>query len=66
MAKYRDFLFYDNDTGEDFAVEVKVTTQTDEEAKQQAIETALEWFADPEFIDEVDPEEVEMMGIDTY
>lgn len=66
MAKYKDFLFYDNDTGEDFAVEVKVTTQTDEQAKQQAIETALEWFANPEFIDEVDPVVAEMMGIDVY
>lgn len=66
MAKYRDFLFNDNDTGEEFVVEVKVTTQTDEQAKQQAINTALEWFADPEFIDEVDPVEVEMMGIDVY
>lgn len=66
MAQYKDFLFYDKDTGEDFAVEVKITTQTDEEAKQEAINTALEWFADPRLIEEVDAEVVEMMGIDTY
>lgn len=66
MAKYRDFLFYDNYTGEEFAVEVKVTTQTDEEVKDEAMATAKDWFPDPTFVDEVDPVEVEAMGIDTY
>ena len=66
MAQYRDFLFVDHYTGEEFAVEVKVTTQTDEEVKDEAIGIALEWFPDPDLIDEVDPFEIEIMGIDVY
>ena len=66
MPEYRDFLFVDHYTGEEFAVEVKVTTQTDEEAKDEAIDIAMEWFIDPDLVDEVDPFEIEIMGIDVY
>lgn len=53
-----EYLFTDNDTGEDFFVE--------ETSLENAWEIAKEFFADPSFITEVSYEEAEAMGLDTY
>lgn len=53
-----EYLFTDNDTGEDFLVE--------ETSLNNAWEIANEFFADPSFIAEVTYEEAEAMGFDTY
>ena len=54
----KEFLFYDEVTGEEFLVE------TDMKAK--AIICARAYFEKPKFICEVSYYEAEMMGLDTY
>lgn len=54
----KEFLFYDEVTGEEFLVE------TDMKAK--AIICARAYFEKPKFIGEVSHYEAEMMGLDTY
>lgn len=56
-----DYLFMDNDSGEEFFVEC--------DSLDEAWEIAIENFgedADLAFIDEFDPEEAEILGYDTY
>ena len=54
----KEFLFYDEVTGEEFLVE------TDMKAK--AIICARAYFEKPKFIGEVSHYEAEMLGLDTY
>lgn len=54
----KNYLFYDEVTGEEFIVE------TDMKAK--AILTARAYFQEPKFCGEISYFEAEMMGLDTY
>ena len=61
LAPMRDFLFEDNDTGEQFFVECF--------SLNEAWKIVLENFgedADIDFIDAYTPEEAEILGYDTY
>jgi hypothetical protein len=53
-----NYLFRDENTGEDFLVYAQ--------NKEQAIEIAKEYFEAPAFDSEVSDFEAEMMGLDTY
>ena len=56
-----DYLFIDNESGEEFFVEC--------ESLAEAWEIALDNFGydnELEYIDEFDPEEAEILGYDTY
>lgn len=65
--KYRDFLFVDECTNEEFIVEVKIVEgMTTEDAYTKAMKEAEDWFDEPVLIKEIDPEQAEMMGLDTY
>lgn len=55
---YWDFLFYDEETGEEFFVEC----ETLKEAKR----TAKMYFAEPKYIDKYSETEAEILGYDTY
>ena len=61
LAKFKDFLFEDNDSGEQFFVE----TWSLNEAWRIALENFGE-DADIDFIDEYTVEEAEILGYDTY
>lgn len=54
----RNFLFYDNDSGEHFIVEA--------ESYLQARIIANDEFDDAEFVEEISYEEAEMLGYDTF
>jgi hypothetical protein len=54
----KDYLFYDEDTGEEFIVET--------ENKEKAYMIAYTYFKEPKFIDEISDFEAEMLGLDTY
>ena len=54
----RTFLFVDRVTGEQFFVEAKNRTE--------ANKTACTWFKEPHNCGEVEEEEAEMLGYDTY
>ncbi len=55
----RNFLFYDNDSGEHFIVEA--------ESLAEAKFTAKDWFGEAVgYIDEISDEEADMLGYDTF
>jgi hypothetical protein len=54
----KNFYFVDIETGEDFIVEAKTMAE--------ARHTADGLFGRPRFIREIDDEEAEMLGVDTY
>ena len=58
MKFYKDYLFLDDETGENFFVE------TDSLAK--AVEMAREYFSEPKFIEVYTVAEAEALGFDTY
>jgi hypothetical protein len=65
--EYIDYLFEDVESGEQFLVEIcKTETMSDGECFGRAVNIANEYFDDPTFIEEVDPEVAEMLGLDTY
>ena len=67
MAKYIDYLFEDNETGENFFVEIKQEEKmTVMDCFVQALKTANEYFESPKFIEEVEPHIAEIMGFDIY
>ena len=64
---YIDYLFIDEETGEQFFVELRAedyspSTNLEEEAR----EIAAEYFVEPVLIEEVDPATAEILGYDTY
>ena len=63
---YINYLFIDNETGEQFFVELRADEGTDEELMDKAMEIAADYFDEPEFIGIVDGETAEMLGYDTY
>ena len=70
MKEYIDFLFTDEETGEDFFVELSY----DPEAQPNAIkdlypkaqEIAKENFEQPRFLGVYSQEDAERLGLDTY
>jgi hypothetical protein len=54
----KNFLFFDNETGEQFIVE--------SENKALARDTAESFFSEPQLVDEISYGEAEMLGYDTY
>lgn len=54
----KNYLFYDEETGEHFFVQ--------DESLWKANETAHKYFKRPFFIDEMDDAEAEICGYDTY
>lgn len=54
----RHFLFEDYDTGEQFIVGA--------DSYEEALDCALEFFADPSYICELDDYEAEASGLDEY
>lgn len=56
--KEKNYLFYDEETGEHFFVK--------DESLWKANETAHKYFKRPFSIDEMDDAEAEMYGYDTY
>ena len=67
MSKiYRDYLFIDRESGEDFLVEVDVTDLSPRDAFAKAKRIAKENFDAPSFVEEMPPEQGEMLGLDTY
>lgn len=54
----KNYLFYDEVTGEEFLVET--------DTKEKAILCARAYFQEPQFCGEVSYWEAEMMGLDTY
>ena len=63
---YIDYRFIDNETGEQFFVELRTDEGTKEELMERAMEIAAEYFEEPEFIEIVTSETAEMLGYDTY
>lgn len=67
MATYRNFLFSDEETGEQFFVELKEEDYSPgTDLEDEAREIAAEFFEEPVLLDEVDPMTAEMLGYDTY
>lgn len=64
MANWKDFRFFDEETGEDFFVEIDCDATEDPTADAYAI--AEENFSDPQLTGIYDPEYAEMLGLDTY
>ena len=60
--KWTDFLFVDNETGEQFLVEVQDTQY----AQKEALEIAHENFEEPMLVCQMSVEEAEELGFDTY
>lgn len=54
----KNYLFYDEVTGEEFLVETDM--------KEKAYLTAYAYFQEPKFCGEVSNWKAEMMGLDTY
>ena len=63
---YIDYLFEDEETGEQFFVELRADEGTDKELYEKACEIAQENFEAPVFIDIYDAEDAEKLGYDTY
>ena len=58
MKFYKDYLFFDEETGENFFVETNSLTK--------AVEIAREYFNEPKFIEVYTTVEAEALGFDTY
>jgi len=54
----KNYLFYDEYTGEEFIVETDM--------KEKAYLCAYKYFKEPKFISEISCFEAEMLGLDTY
>lgn len=54
----KNYLMYDDETGEDFIVEA--------ENEEKALEKANEYFAEPNVEQEISDFVAEMLGLDTY
>lgn len=66
MAKYIDFLYHDEETGEQFFVELKQDNRSISDLRQQADDIAHDNFDEPVYEGIVDAEEAEIWGLDTY
>ena len=58
MKFYKDYLFFDEETGENFFVETN--------SLAKAVEIAREYFDEPTFVEIYTVAEAEILGFDTY
>lgn len=61
-----DFLFSDNETGEEFLVELEMDGSSMNELLAEAQYIADDNFGSATFLEVVSAEDAEMMGLDTY
>ena len=61
-----DFLFSDEETGEDFLVELEMDGSSMDDLLEEAQRIADDNFESAVFQEVVSPEDGEMMGLDTY
>jgi hypothetical protein len=71
MKEYMDFWFVDDESGEEFFVELACEKGTPRKEAiamlmPQAMEIATDNFEDPRLIDVISDEEAERLGFDTY
>ena len=71
MKEYMDFWFVDDESGEEFFVELSCEKGTPHKEAiamllPQAMEIATDNFEDPRLIDVISDEEAERLGFDTY
>ena len=71
MKEYMDFWFVDDESGEEFFVELSCEKGTPRKEAialllPQAMETAKDNFAEPKLLDVISDTEAEAMGLDTY
>lgn len=71
MKEYMDFWFVDDESGEEFFVELSCEKGTPRKEAiamltPEAMEIARDNFEDPRLIDVVSEEEAVMLGFDTY
>ena len=58
MKFYKNYLFFDEETGENFFVETN--------SLAKAVEIAREYFDEPTFVEVYTVAEAEILGFDTY
>ena len=58
MKFYKDYLFFDEETGENFFIETN--------SLAKAVEIAREYFDEPTFVEVYTSAEAEVLGFDTY
>ena len=66
MENYRDFLFYDEETGEEFLVQIDISDKPYEVCVEEAKEIANEYFNSPVLQEIISVEAGEWLGLDTY
>ena len=70
MKEYIDFLFTDEETGEDFFVKLSYNPETQPNAIKdlypKAKEIAKENFEQPKFLGVYSKEDADILGLDTY
>lgn len=71
MKEYMDFWFVDDESGEEFFVELSCEKGTSRKEAiamlmPQAMEIATDNFEDPRLIDVISDTEAERLGFDTY
>ena len=71
MKEYLDFWFADEESGEEFFVELDCEKGTPRKEaiamlKPKAMEIATDNFENPRLIDVISDTEAEMIGLDTY
>ena len=66
IGEWADCLFEDNETGEQFFVELRKTDETLEQFIDRCMKVAKDNFDDVEFIEFYTARDAEMMGYDTY
>ena len=65
--EYIDFKYYDEETGEIFFVELKVSDfVSDKQMRREAYRIAVENFNKPKFICAVSDDQLHFLGYDTY
>lgn len=66
MAKYIDFMFVDDESGEEFFVELKDDGRNPKDLLKEAKKIAKENFEQPRFCGKYSQEEADILGYDTY
>lgn len=64
-TKWTNFLFIDDELGEEFFVAVKITDNSNA-MMSEAWETATQYFPHPRYVGEYTDEEADWLGFDTY
>lgn len=67
MIKYKNYLFEDEESGEEFVVEIRCTEEmTESHCSALALQRANEYFNNPTCLGKINGYEAEMLGLDTY